>query len=451
MQFPDPGSICFVALSADNASERFAFVAMVDIPAGTVLTFTNGYWGNGQFWLDSGGSEISWQVPPGGMTAGQVVQIAPTVGTGPATCSHGTILYKGGYWDVTTQSPPASPNLVHNAVYVQWDDPSRDDYHDPFLTAIRLGYPDDGGHALWLEGTGLYAEDTPGSPALRHTALHIKLDPTKPFDQQDIYCIDRATAEGTVTYKEYQASAYNSSLNWRRDDGVDDGVGNNDPEGNPLLDPNSPMYGKWTLPVPTASAPPICFMPGTYIATPAGDVAVEDLRIGNAVMTSVGAVATVKWIGRQTISSRFADPVRVLPIRIGAGAIAENVPSRDLLVSPDHALLVDGMLVNAGALVNGTSITRERDVPATFTYYHVELHDHSLILAENTPAETFIDNVDRMGFDNWAEHEALYPDAEPIQEMAYPRAKAARQVPAAIRARLAARADLIVAPFTKAA
>jgi hypothetical protein len=149
----------------------------------------------------------------------------------------------------------------------------------------------------------------------------------------------------------------------------------------------------------------------------------------------------VKWIGRQTVSRLFADPLRVLPIRIAAGALAENVPARDLLVSPDHALLVDGVLINAGALVNGTSIVRERDVPATFTYYHVELHDHSLILAENTPAETFIDNVERMGFDNWAEHEALYPDTAPIPEMTYPRAKAARQVPKRISIRLLQRAS----------
>ena len=101
------------------------------------------------------------------------------------------------------------------------------------------------------------------------------------------------------------------------------------------------------------------------------------------------------------------------------------------------------MLIHAGALVNGTSILREAKVPIVFVYYHVELDDHSLILAENAPAETFVDNVDRLGFDNWAEHEALYPDGKPIDELPYPRAKARRQVPARIRTAIDARAKLI--------
>jgi hypothetical protein len=93
--------------------------------------------------------------------------------------------------------------------------------------------------------------------------------------------------------------------------------------------------------------------------------------------------------------------------------------------------------------VNGTSIARETDVPETFIYYHVELDDHSLILAESTPAETFIDNVDRLSFDNWQEHEALYPDGKPIVEMPYPRAKAHRQVPRAVREKLAKRVAIL--------
>jgi Hint domain len=194
-----------------------------------------------------------------------------------------------------------------------------------------------------------------------------------------------------------------------------------------------------------------CFMPGTMIRTPNGEVVVETLKRGDLVLTTKGQVAPVSWVGRQTVSTRFTDPLRVLPIRIKAGALAENVPARDLLLSPDHAVLVDGAMIQAGALVNGTSIVREAKVPKIFIYYHVELDDHSLILAENTPAETFVDNVDRLAFDNWAEHQALYPDGKQIEELPYPRAKAHRQVPVEMRVRLAERAQAIGAAADVAA
>jgi len=183
-----------------------------------------------------------------------------------------------------------------------------------------------------------------------------------------------------------------------------------------------------------------CFYPGTMVRTPDGEAAVETLKLGDLVKSSDGRALPVRWLGRQTISMTFADLLRVLPIRIKAGALTNNVPSRDLLVSPDHALLVNGALIQAGALVNGMSIVQERNVPTTFTYYHVELDDHSLILAEDTPAETFVDNVDRMGFDNWAEYDALYPEGKSITELPYPRAKSRRQVPVSTRVMLAARA-----------
>jgi hypothetical protein len=184
----------------------------------------------------------------------------------------------------------------------------------------------------------------------------------------------------------------------------------------------------------------ICFTAGTLIAVPDGEAPVETLKRGDLVLTAEGAAKPVTWLGRQTVSSRFADPLRSWPVRVKAGALAENVPARDLFVSPDHALLVDGVLVQAGALVNDLSIVRETRVSDSFVYYHVELDDHSLILAENVPVETFIDHVDRMYFDNWAEHEALYPEGKPIEEMSYPRAKSRRQIPVAIREVIAERA-----------
>jgi hypothetical protein len=190
-------------------------------------------------------------------------------------------------------------------------------------------------------------------------------------------------------------------------------------------------------------AEPACFCAGTNIRTPNGDAPVETLKIGDMVMTAAGEAVPVRWIGISTVSTRFADPLRVMPVRIRAGALAENVPERDLLVSPDHAMLLGGILLQAGALVNGNSITREAHMPEIFTYYHVELANHELILAEGAPTETFVDNVDRMAFDNWAEHQALYGSEAEIVEMPYPRVRSARQLPMALRRLLAARAAAI--------
>jgi hypothetical protein len=182
--------------------------------------------------------------------------------------------------------------------------------------------------------------------------------------------------------------------------------------------------------VETGTATASCFLAGTAVTTPAGDL----------VVVTDGRAVPVTWVGRQTVATRFADPLRALPVRIRAEALGPALPLRDLLLSPDHAVLVDDVLVQAGALVNGSSILRETNMPPRFTYYHVEVADHALLLAEGVPAETFIDNVDRMAFDNWAEHEALNGVGVAITEMDRPRAKAARQVPPGLRVRLAARA-----------
>lgn len=179
-----------------------------------------------------------------------------------------------------------------------------------------------------------------------------------------------------------------------------------------------------------------CFYPGTMLATEQGEIAVEHVTAGTMLKTAAGALLPVRWVGWSEVSLRFADPLRALPIRISAGALADNVPVRDLLVSPDHALFLDGVLVQAGALVNGSSIIREENVPESFRYYHVELATHELLLADGCPAESFVDNIDRMNFHNWDAREA---PAEPVVEMDYARVKSTRQLPGGLRQALAAR------------
>lgn len=196
----------------------------------------------------------------------------------------------------------------------------------------------------------------------------------------------------------------------------------------------------------------ICFMAGTAIAVPGGVQAVEDLAIGDEVLTSEGARRPIRWIGRQTIIPLFANPLRDMPVAIAAGALGEGLPCRDLRVSPAHALMIDGLLVEAGALVNGTTVRRMTGLSEAFTYYHIELADHSLILAEGIPAETFIDNVSRRRFDNGAEYEALYGvPQEAMTEIPAPRVKSARQLPLAIRSRLAERAAALGMEIAEAA
>ncbi len=147
-----------------------------------------------------------------------------------------------------------------------------------------------------------------------------------------------------------------------------------------------------------------CFAAGTKIATARGEVAVEDLRVGDLVVTAGGrgALQPIVWLGHSAVNiARHPRPEAVQPILIRAGALAEGVPFRDLRVSPDHAMFLDGQLVPAGLLVNGTTIIREAWCPAV-TYWHVELPGHAVLLAEGAAAESYLDDGNRKHFDNGA-------------------------------------------------
>ena len=114
------------------------------------------------------------------------------------------------------------------------------------------------------------------------------------------------------------------------------------------------------------------------------------------------------------------------------------MPHRDLTVTADHAMLVDGVLCQASALENGATVTR---VPLSefgqeYAVYHVETERHEIILANGAPTETFIDNVSRRVFDNYAEFEALFGENPPeMVELPHPRASSYRQLPLRIRTR----------------
>ncbi len=142
-----------------------------------------------------------------------------------------------------------------------------------------------------------------------------------------------------------------------------------------------------------------CFAAGTNIATPHGDTPVEHLRPGDRVRSAFGGDVPVQWIGHRTLSAAgLRNPSAIYPIRIAASAITPGVPARDLFVSPDHALYLDGVLVPAALLVNGSTIDR---VPvADITYFHLELPQHDVVLAEGALCESYLDTGNRGDFDN---------------------------------------------------
>jgi len=171
------------------------------------------------------------------------------------------------------------------------------------------------------------------------------------------------------------------------------------------------------------SEPVICLLRGTLILTPEGERAVENLAIGDTVTTSSGGKETVRWIGRQRFrrTPGRAWVAGVLPVRIARGALDGVVPVRDLYVSQAHGVLLDGILVPAGNLVNGRTIVLDRaDDLLTLDYFNVELAAHDAILAEGAPVETFLSrNGNREAFDNFVEYERLYGrDAEFVAECA---------------------------------
>ena len=157
-----------------------------------------------------------------------------------------------------------------------------------------------------------------------------------------------------------------------------------------------------------------CFLRGTMIATPAGEVAVETLRAGDLV-TAIEAGQTVSrpvaWVGGRAM--RVADhdgQDAAFPVRIRRGAFAENVPHRDLLVTPEHCILTEAGLTPARMLVNGASILVDRTLPE-YEFFHVELERHGILLSEGLTTESYLDTGNRALFDQAGTVPVLRRDA----------------------------------------
>jgi hypothetical protein len=174
----------------------------------------------------------------------------------------------------------------------------------------------------------------------------------------------------------------------------------------------------------------VCYARGTMVRTPDGEQPVEKLRAGKQVIALIGGqevVKTVTWLGHRRVDLvRHTRPETVAPVRIRRDAFAEGMPHRDLIVSPDHAIFVDGKLICARQLVNGSTIRQECDWTAV-DYYHVELENHAILLAEGLPAESYIDTGNSGFFENSGAPLVLHPDL--TDETDYPTRQAGSCAP----------------------
>ena len=153
-----------------------------------------------------------------------------------------------------------------------------------------------------------------------------------------------------------------------------------------------------------------CFAAGTRILTDAGEVPVEELRDGQLIYAMFGGALPVVWLGRRRIDCRrHLRPHNVWPVRVRAHAFGPDRPRRDLLLSPDHAVFANEVLIPVRHLINGSSIAQEpRD---HISYFHVELPVHDVLLAEGLPVESYLEVGDRSNFANSDGPIRLFPES----------------------------------------
>ena len=152
---------------------------------------------------------------------------------------------------------------------------------------------------------------------------------------------------------------------------------------------------------------------GTLVATPAGTLPVETLRPGDyvhALEDGTPVPRPLRWVGRVDVDlARHPTPGRAAPVRLRAHAVGPGQPARDLLLSPDHAVLLDGVLLQAQALRNGATVAQDL-APERIGYVHLELARHGILIAEGQAIESYLDTGNRSQIAAGRSPRGLAPD-----------------------------------------
>jgi Hint domain/FecR protein len=149
--------------------------------------------------------------------------------------------------------------------------------------------------------------------------------------------------------------------------------------------------------VRTIAAPPpnpttaVCLLRGTLVLTPTGEKRIEDLRVGDEVVTRSAGPQTIKWIAKQVFTRAQGRPWgrQLAPIRISKDALGTGRPHQDLIVSPQHCLSFEDALIPAKLLVNSSSIRQIQYPGRSLEYFNIELETHEIIYANGAAVETY--------------------------------------------------------------
>jgi hypothetical protein len=162
---------------------------------------------------------------------------------------------------------------------------------------------------------------------------------------------------------------------------------------NPFASGRSPLDGDPTI----TGSHDVCFVNGTQILTPTGEKLIEELVVGDLVLTKNSGTQKIVWAGVRKLNGSTAS--KRFPVRISADAFGQGLPSRDLLVSPQHRILISDwraellfgaseVLVPAKHLVNDSTIRIETDL-GEFSYHHILFEKHETVFSEGLPTESF--------------------------------------------------------------
>ncbi|WP_170466170.1 Hint domain-containing protein [Ruegeria arenilitoris] len=164
-----------------------------------------------------------------------------------------------------------------------------------------------------------------------------------------------------------------------------------------------------TVDLPAGTVP--CFVKGTLIETENGPCPVEDLSVGDRVRVSSGELLPILWIGEKTLSAdALGRNPRLRPVCIKKGAIGKGLPDRDLYVSPQHRILLEGwraellfgeprVFAAAIHLVNDSTIRQVRSTEPV-TYFHIACSRHAILMSHGLPTESlFLGDMALLAFD----------------------------------------------------